>query len=265
LRTQHRKPPVDYATMDIQPHRRHGVVRAISRLTGVLALALLVCGVSGYAIAQSGQAKKPMKGCASKKGGALRLAKKCRKGERRVTWARRGPAGANGSPGPAGPVGSAGPAGAAGAAGAPGAPGTNGTSTGETFFATAGAGTNFGTGPCTATPAGGPSITFNAPAGSYVQVMASVSVQRTGGASNGVCLRVDGTDTFISQSSSLAVETRYIVQGDPAGTTDPLSSRPIVLPVSAGSHTVSLRYSSAGGSSQFSNRNLWVTLFHPTG
>jgi hypothetical protein len=254
----------DYASMDIRPHRRHGLVTAISRLTGVLALALLVCGVSGYAIAQSGQATKPMKGCASKKGGALRLAKKCRKGERRVTWAKRGPAGRTGSQGPAGSVGSPGPAGPAGAAGAPGAPGANGTSTGETFFETAGAGTNFGTGPCTTTPFGGPSITFTAPAGSYVQIMASVSMQRTGGASNAVCLRVDGADTVISQSSSLAVETRYLVQGDPAGTTDPLSSRPIVFPVSAGSHTVSLRYSSAGGSSQFSNRNLWITLFHPT-
>ena len=254
--------------MDIRPHRLYALVRAISRLTGVLALALLVCGVSGYAIAQSGQTPKPMKGCASKKGGALRLAKTCRKGERRVTWAKRGPAGPTGSQGPSGPSGPPGPAGAAGAAGAagsPGATGVSGTSTGETFFATANAGTNFGTGPCTTTPFGGPSITFDAPAGSYVQIMASVSMQRTGGASNAACLRVDGTDIFIAQSSSLAVETRYLVQGDPAGTTDPLGSRPIVVPVSAGSHTVSLRYSSAGGQSQFSNRNLWVTLFHPAG
>lgn len=242
----------------------------MSKLAGVVALALLVCGVSGYAVAQSGTAAKPIRACAKKHGGAVRLAKKCRRGERRVTWAKRGRAGVAGLQGPAGPVGAVGPAGPAGqdgapgAPGPPGAPGANGTSTGETFFESAGAGTNFGTGPCTGAP-GGPSITFDAPAGSYVQVMAAVSMQRSGGASNAVCLRVDGVDTTIMQSSSLAVETRYLEQGVAAGTTNPFSSRPIVFPVSAGSHTVSLRYSSAGGASQFSNRSLWVTLFQPTG
>ena len=236
----------------------------MSKLAGVVALALLVCGVSGYAVAQSGRAAKPIRACVKKHGGAVRLAKKCRRGERPVTWAKRGRAGVAGLQGPVGPVGSAGAAGQDGAPGAPGAPGADGTSSGETFFESAGAGTNFGTGPCTGTPAG-PSITFNAPAGSYVQVMAAVNMQRSGGASNAVCLRVDGVDTTIMQSSSLAVETRYLEQGVAAGTTDPFSSRPIVFPVSAGSHTVSLRYSSAGGASQFSNRRLWMTLFQPTG
>jgi hypothetical protein len=53
------------------------------------------------------------------------------------------------------------------------------------------------------------------------------------------------------------------VQDDTTGSTDPLKSRPITFPVSAGSHTISLRYSSAGGPSQFSNRHLWVTVFTP--
>jgi hypothetical protein len=34
--------------------------------------------------------------------------------------------------------------------------------------------------------------------------------------------------------------------------------------VSAGSHTVSLQYSSTGGTSNFRNRKLWVTMFQPT-
>jgi hypothetical protein len=229
------------------------------RLVSVVAIALLVCGASGFAIAQSGTASKPIKACAKKKGGALRKAKKCRRGERRVTWAKTGVPGATGPQGPAGPAGNG---------GAPGAPGTNGTdgaSTGETFFQMVGAGTNFGTAPCTTTPSGGPSITFNSPDGSYVQVMASVGMQRTGGTANVVCLNIDGTDITILQSTSLAVETRYLQQGVAAGTIDRFASRPIVVPVTAGAHTVSLRYSSTGGPSQFTNRNLWVTLFHPTG
>ena len=229
----------------------------ISKLAGVVALALLVCGVSGYAVAQSGGASKPIRACVKKQGGALRLAKKCQRSERPVTWAKRGLAGVAGLQGPAGAVGSAGPAGQNGAAGA------DGTTTGQTFFQSAGAGTNFGIGPCAATPAG-PSISFDAPAGSYVQVMAAVGMQRTGGTSNVVCLNVDGVDTTIMSSTSLGVETRYLQQSAPAGTVDPFSSRPIVFPVSTGPHTVSLRYSSAGGASQFSNRSLWVTLFQPT-
>jgi Collagen triple helix repeat (20 copies) len=241
----------------------------MSKLAVVLAAVLLVCGVSGYAIAQSGGAKpKTVKACAKKKGGALRLAKKCRKGERRVTWAMRGPTGLTG---PAGPQGAPGVAGQDGAPGRPGANGvngvngTNGTSTGETFFASAPFGANFGGGgACEAVPAGGPSITVTVPGGSYAQVMASVTVQRAGAASNTACVRVDGADVQFSFSNSLAAETRYIQRGTPAGTTDPLAAQPLTFPLSAGSHTISLRYGSAGGTSSFSNRNLYVTVFHPT-
>jgi len=240
----------------------------MTKLATVVAVALLVCGISGYAIAQSGSATgKRIKACSKKKGGALRVARRCRRGERRVTWSRAGvpgPTGPQGAAGPAGPVGPRGPAGATGAPGSDGTNGIDGTSTGETLFASAGAGTNFGTGQCVATPSG-PSVTFDAPSGSYIQVMASAGMQRTGGTSNEVCLSVDATNVVIMQSSSLVVDTRYLQQGTTAGTTTALSSRPIVVPVAAGSHTVSLRYTSAGGASQFTNRNLWVTVFHPAG
>jgi hypothetical protein len=93
----------------------------MAKLSVVLAAVLLVCGVSGYAIAQSGSAKpKTIKACAKKKGGALRMGKKCRKGERRVTWAIRGPTGLTGPPGAAGIPGTD------GAQGPPGANGANG-------------------------------------------------------------------------------------------------------------------------------------------
>jgi hypothetical protein len=60
--------------------------------------------------------------CAKKKGrskGLLRLASKCKKGERRVSWNVKGPAGANGAQGAPGTNG------AAGAAGTPGTPGAD--------------------------------------------------------------------------------------------------------------------------------------------
>jgi hypothetical protein len=232
----------------------------MSKLSAIVAAAVLICGLSGYAIAQSGTATpKTVKACAKKKGGALRLGKKCRKGERRVTWAVKGPSGL------AGPGGPAGANGAPGTAGSAGANGTSGTSTGETFFASAGAGGNFGGGgPCDPLPSGGPSITFTAPAGSYAQVMASVTAQRTGGSANTACVRVDGSDVQFSASNSLVPETRHLQQGSAAGVTDPLAARPLTVPLSAGSHTISMRYGSSLGASTFSNRNLYVTVFHPT-
>ena len=237
----------------------------MSKLSAIVAAAVLLCGLSGYAVAQSGSATpKTVKACAKKKGGALRLGK-CRKGERRVTWAAKGPSGRTGPTGPPGAPGAAGANGAPGSAGSDGANGTSGTSTGETFFASAGAGGNFGGGgACDPLPSGGPSITFTAPAGSYAQVMASVTAQRTGGTANTACVRVDATDVQFSVSTSVVPETRHLQQGSAAGTTDPLAARPLTVPLSAGSHTISMRYGSSLGPSTFSNRNLYVTVFHPT-
>ena len=237
----------------------------MSKLSAIVAAAVLLCGLSGYAVAQSGSATpKTVKACAKKKGGALRLGK-CRKGERRVTWAAKGPSGRTGPTGPPGAPGAAGANGAPGIAGSDGANGTSGTSTGETFFASAGAGGNFGGGgACDSLPSGGPSITFTAPAGSYAQVMASVTAQRTGGTANTACVRVDATDVQFSVSTSVVPETRHLQQGSAAGTTDPLAARPLTVPLSAGSHTISMRYGSSLGASTFSNRNLYVTVFHPT-
>jgi len=224
----------------------------------VVATVLLVCGLSGFAIAQSGSpTPKKVKACAKKKGGALRLSKKkCRRGERRVTWAAKGPQG------PAGVPGQAGTPGTNGANGTNGADGTDGTSTGETFFATQGFGSNFGFAGCDGTPAG-PSVTVSVPSGSYVQVMASTTMQRAGASSNTACIRVDGDDTQFAASTSLSAETRYLQSGSIGGVTSKYAARPLTFPLDAGSHTISMRYGSVGGTSSFNNRNLHVTVFHP--
>jgi hypothetical protein len=229
----------------------------------VAAAVVLVVGFSGFAIAQSTKPSAQINACATKKGGALRVAAKCRKTERRVRWATTGPQGPQGTAGAAGRDGAPGAAGAAGPAGTGGTNGTDGTTTGETFYAESlGQGSNFGT---TCGAPSGPSITFTAPAGAYVQIMAQVDLQRAGGIANAVCLLVDGGPAFnVMVSTSLAYETRYLSRGSAGGVTDVFTITPFVFPVSAGSHTVSLQYSSTGGTSNFRNRKLWVTMFQPT-
>jgi hypothetical protein len=85
----------------------------------------LVLAASGFAIAATGSSGV-INACAAKRGGALRVAKKCRHTEKRVSWNRQGPAGAagqtgqNGQPGTNGQNGQAGQNGLDGQNGAPG-------------------------------------------------------------------------------------------------------------------------------------------------
>src|ERR1700744_4947516 len=95
----------------------------------VIAVVLAVGGGT-YALAADGTAEITV--CVAKQGGALYKAKKCAKGDARLSWNQvgaRGPAGRaggsgapgrTGQPGPPGPSGSQGPAGTPGAAGAVG-------------------------------------------------------------------------------------------------------------------------------------------------
>ena len=75
----------------------------IRRLGGHLALVAVAAavGAGGWALAASKPAT--IKACAAKHGGALRLAKKCHKHERSVSWNVRGRKGATGPRGPQGP------------------------------------------------------------------------------------------------------------------------------------------------------------------
>ena len=94
--------------------------------------------------------------------------------------------------------------------------------------------------------------------------MASATMQRAGSSSNTACIRVDGDDTQFAASTSLSAETRYLQSGSTAGVTSKYAARPLTFPLDAGSHTISMRYGSVGGTSSFNNRNLHVTVFHPT-
>jgi hypothetical protein len=74
----------------------------------------LVLAASGFAVAAIPGPNGNIRGCFKKKGGKLRVIqhnKKCRQGERRLVWSKRGPAGAPGQPGARGETGGTGPAG----------------------------------------------------------------------------------------------------------------------------------------------------------
>jgi hypothetical protein len=85
----------------------------------VVAFAALLAASGGLAVAAS-SSSPVIRACANKKTGVLRLARKCRRNERPVSWNQIGPQGSQGSRGLRGATGST------GATGTPGAPGARG-------------------------------------------------------------------------------------------------------------------------------------------
>jgi hypothetical protein len=90
----------------------------------VAAVALLAA-TGGWAIAATSKSSPVIRACANKRKGTLRLASRCRRGERSVTWGKEGPAGTRGETGAPGIKGETGPK------GEPGPPGP-----GATYFST---------------------------------------------------------------------------------------------------------------------------------
>src|SRR5881275_218237 len=86
--------------------------------------AALIC--ASMALGGSSVSKSTIKACVSKKTHVVRIANKCKKGERKIVWNVRGNAGAAGIPGAAGAAGATGDTGAQGATGESGAQGAKG-------------------------------------------------------------------------------------------------------------------------------------------
>ncbi len=103
--------------------RRQVHSRLLVRIGVVSAVLAAAAGAGSLAYATILVNQSVIHGCAARSGGALRLASKCGKNERAVTWNNTGPAGARGATGLQGPAGSQGAAGATGATGATGAAG----------------------------------------------------------------------------------------------------------------------------------------------
>jgi len=90
---------------------------SVGRRSALVGVCVCVAGAVGGGWALAAPAAGTLHGCASKRTGALRLASKCRRSERAVSWNAQGRPGARGAAGPAGAIGPAGPAtGAAGGA-----------------------------------------------------------------------------------------------------------------------------------------------------
>jgi hypothetical protein len=95
------------------------IVRRHLTYANVIATLALVAAVGGGSYAVAASSGGTIKACAKKRVGTLRLASKCRKSERPISWNAVGPAG------PAGPAGAPGAPGAAGAAGKDGKDGAS--------------------------------------------------------------------------------------------------------------------------------------------
>ena len=99
--------------------------RARAPVIAVAAACLLAVG-AGWAIAASTTSTATIHACASKSTGVLRLARTCKRSERRVSWNTAGPRGPRGLRGIQGAKGDTGAKGATGATGATGAKGDTG-------------------------------------------------------------------------------------------------------------------------------------------
>ena len=91
-----------------------------------IACAALLAATGGLAIAATSRSSPVIRACANKKTGALRLAIRCKRNERRVSWNQIGPAGGKGERGSRGLVGLKG---LPGAVGGPGGAGPQGPHT----------------------------------------------------------------------------------------------------------------------------------------
>ena len=98
-----------------------------------VAVVVLLAACGGLALAAT-PSSPVIKACANKRSGALRIARKCRRGERFVSWNVQGTQGNRGSTGPKGFKGATGTTGATGATGPRGLQGEQGP--GASGFAT---------------------------------------------------------------------------------------------------------------------------------
>ena len=108
-------------------------LRAHLTYANVMASAAVFIALGGgaYAVTLRATPSTVLYACAKKKGGALRTikkAKRCKRGERKISWSVGGPSGPSGSAGAAGPAGAPGAAGGVGATGPAGATGATGAS-----------------------------------------------------------------------------------------------------------------------------------------
>lgn len=101
------------------------IARRARRHVPAIAAATLLLAGGAYAATSGGS---QVDACAAKRGGDLRVAKKCKPDERRVSWAKAGTPGPAGARGETGAQGPAGPAGESGLRGEPGAKGDRGPS-----------------------------------------------------------------------------------------------------------------------------------------
>jgi hypothetical protein len=196
-----------------------------------VAFAALLAACGGVAVAAT-SSSPVIRACANKRTGALRLANRCRRSERRVSWNQTGPQGTAGVRGARGATGATGAAGAAGTAGAQGNPGptTDVLPSGKTERGWFLADTNAAKGEFLGT-----SITFNfalpsAPEVSYVDIKGAPTANCPGSLSNPqaapgkLCLYV-GLRTNVDNTAPYTFGIDAISSNEEDNTADPFGAQ----------------------------------------
>lgn len=170
--------------------------RAASHVAVAIAGILLGTGALAFGATSGGT----LHACAAKKDGALRLAARCTKHERALTWNLRGPQGPKGATGAAGSVGPTGATGLQGTAGTPGSP----AASIMTARTSAGIGEEgyFGASGPSAISATESDVTVLTPAATTIAQSLSVTdlVSSADDNTRIYVLRVNGTDTAVTCS-----------------------------------------------------------------
>jgi hypothetical protein len=200
-------------------------------------LALVVVGAT-LAVAANPTRSGRITACVDKGSKEMRLASgknRCRKGERKLRWNQRGPAGARGP---------AGDDGLTGAPGQPGAPGANASATSRDTII----GENT-TSDMTPVALDGPQATVEVPAaGANLILGANYSAKNANGANNSCVIVYEG-------------DTQLGGVGCVASTTYVRNHGAITIAADAGPHTYTLRYQSPAGTlASFQDRTLIVSV-----
>jgi hypothetical protein len=112
---------------------------------------------------------------------------------------------------------------------------------------------------------GGPSVTVSVPKGAMVALYAEVEARISNGAQQAQ-VHIQEPSAFPNSPKMMDIgSTAFVVRrtksGDPAGAGSNVNAGAIVVGLSPGKHTFTMRYSSSGGATAvFRNRKLWVAV-----